>query len=166
MKKISNILITILFIILLINLILLIEVNVFKLDYPNIFGYTYFEVLTGSMKDTLNEQDIIIVKLTTDIDVGDIITFKDNSSYVTHRVVSIDKEKVTTKGDNNNTEDNPINRSDVIGKVVYDLKGMGIILKVITDKITIILLLLVILSISYFDYLRKENRDERKNSKV
>ena len=55
------------------------QLKVLKKPYVDIFGYTLFSVATGSMQPTLNINDIIIVKITDDVKVGDIITFKGTS---------------------------------------------------------------------------------------
>ena len=39
------------------------QTKVLKKDYSNIFGYTAFKVVSGSMADTINIDDIVIVKL-------------------------------------------------------------------------------------------------------
>ena len=42
--------------------------------YPNYFGYTFFEVASGSMKPALQVNDVILVKITNeDLKKGDII---------------------------------------------------------------------------------------------
>ena len=50
------------------------QLKVFDKDYVNFFGYTIFQVITGSMEDTIKINDIVIVKLTDEVEVGDIIT--------------------------------------------------------------------------------------------
>lgn len=123
-----------------INLTLTFSVYVTKDNYTNIFGYTYFEVLTGSMYDDIKEHDIIIIKLNDNYNVGDIITYKTGDIFVTHRIVELDEDTIITKGDANNVEDDPINRNQVVGKVVKVLKDAGIYIKVLTDKLVIVLL--------------------------
>ena len=68
---------------------------------------------------------------------------------------------ITTKGDANNTEDNPITIDKVLGKVTYVIENIGIIRKVITSpavliSITITLILLGIIVI----YKPKEQKVE------
>ena len=94
-------------------------INILHKDYVNIFGYTYFVVASGSMQDTIDVDDIIIVKVSKDIKVNDIVTYKDeDNKMITHRVVEIDKDKIITKGDANNVADSPISKNQIIGKVV------------------------------------------------
>lgn len=155
LKIIKYLFIVLLVIIGFINIISITSIYVFDKDYPNIFGYSYFEVRTGSMRDTIKEQDIVVVKLDDKYEVGDIITYKKNDSYITHRIVNMNDRKIVTKGDANNTEDNPIEAEQVVGKVEWIIPELGIILRVITDKTTIILLFLFIIVISYMASVRE-----------
>ena len=92
--------------------------DILKKDYVNIFGYTYFIVATGSMEDTINIDDLIIVKVTKDIKKNDIITYKnENGLMITHRIIDTDDDKLITKGDANNIADSPIDISQVVGRV-------------------------------------------------
>ena len=91
--------------------------GILKQDYANIFGYTYFQVKTGSMTGSIDVGDIVIVNLTDNYDSGDIITYQTNGSFVTHRLVKDLGSKVITKGDVNNVEDDPVNKDQVVGKV-------------------------------------------------
>lgn len=106
--------------------------------YINIFGYTVMQVVTGSMADTINIKDIIIVKLTNQIDKDDIVTFQEENILITHRVVEIENDIVTTKGDANNSYDTPIKKQDIIGKVVFIIPKVGIWQKVLTTPKVII----------------------------
>ena len=50
------------------------QLKVFNYDYINFCGYTIFQVITGSMEDTIKIKDIVIVKLTDEVEENDIIT--------------------------------------------------------------------------------------------
>ena len=56
-------------------------------DYVNIFGYTYFVVVSGSMSGEIEVNDIVIVDITKKVKVDDIVAFKSDKSIVTHRLV-------------------------------------------------------------------------------
>ncbi len=143
--------------ILAINIISFFSVYILKSEYSNIFGYSYFEVLTGSMRDKIKEHDIVIVKLNSEFTPGDIITYYSDNNFITHRVQSINENIIITKGDANNTNDAPIQKNQVIGKVVKIIPNLGIILKVITDKVTILFSLGIIIIISYITSLQKRS---------
>ena len=98
MKKVlSIILIVLIFILLLFNI-----VSIFEFSF---FGFRIFKVATGSMEPTLSINSIIVVKKTDDLNIGDIITFQDSRGYTTHRIVEMNEDSITTKGDANNVKD-------------------------------------------------------------
>lgn len=72
-----------------------------------LFGYKPVLVLTGSMEPTMKVNGVAIVKQATydEVQEGDIIMFEINDKMITHRIVNKTEEGITTKGDNNNTED-------------------------------------------------------------
>ena len=94
-------------------------------------------VTTGSMEPTIKVGDLIYVKgvAPSDIQVGDIITFKPPSSYIqgtliTHRVteVTYDSNEVyyKTKGDANNAVDPwTVKSGDVVGRQSGIVPGLG-----------------------------------------
>ena len=43
------------------------QISILNKKYSNLFGYTFFEVTTGSMSNTIEINDIVIVKITKDI---------------------------------------------------------------------------------------------------
>lgn len=98
---------------------------------PSVFGYTVQRVTSGSMEPTLKIGDIILSREVSDVStlkVDDIITFKGNKYYdfknVTHRIVEApvkDGEGVyhlTTRGDANDINDNPITGDKVESKFI------------------------------------------------
>ena len=109
-KRISKILFWIILVIVaLYSVFMLLQKLIWKDKTPSLFGYKNFIELTGSMKPTLNEGDIIITKEAKEINKNDIISFKIDNSVVTHRVFEIYKENgkeyYITKGDANSDTD-------------------------------------------------------------
>ena len=143
---------------LLINVVLLFSKFVSKKDYFNLFGYTYFEVLSGSMSDEINIGDIVLVKLNSKYNVGDVVTYKSYSHFITHRIVKIDNDKIITKGDANNTNDDPINQNQIIGKVVKRLKRAGIYIKVFMNfKVIVLIFMMIMVSVYIFSEIEVGN---------
>lgn len=99
--------------------------NVAGDNMPMPFGVGISVVLSGSMDPELSVDDVIIVKKTDDYGVDDMVVFNDHGILVVHRVISIDGDNITTKGDANNTADEPITRDVVKGKVIKVLPGAG-----------------------------------------
>ncbi len=119
-----------------------------------IFGYTPYVVLSGSMEPTIKTGSLCFINRHApykDIKKKDIIAFRlDDKTLVTHRVVKITKEGLTTKGDNNKKKDEKIITADnYVGKNVFWIPKLGYIVKAFqTTKgkiiaVTCIILLLV-----------------------
>lgn len=105
-----------------------------------------YKVQTGSMEDNIHIGDYILIQRKNSYKVGDIITYKKDNYYITHRIVKQDGDKIITKGDANNTTDDAISINDVIGKVLYS----GNYLNYLIDyKYVIISILLGFYLISY-----------------
>ena len=76
-------------------------------------------VISRSMYPVLNRGDLILVKGVTpeEIKVGTVIVFRHGGGMAVHRVVRIQGQTITTKGDANPNEDDPITYDDVVGRV-------------------------------------------------
>ena len=122
------------------------------------FGYRLYTVKTPSMspqEDSLpggfDAGDMIIVKMCEpeEIETNDIITFvpdRAGTSFLTHRVVEVlDHLNSTegiyfvTRGDANNTNDNPISGDMMVGKKVSSIPRMGMCVEFIRDNYIILL---------------------------
>lgn len=168
MKKVISIILNTLLVIAILILIIFaynyIQTKFFHKDYSNIFGYTAFKVVTGSMYDAIDVGDIVIVKIKKEKDEfnkNDIIVFKEENSIITHRIVEIDGKNIITKGDANNTEDAPITREKVLGKVIKIIPNVEIWKKVFTSpQVVISIITTIILFAIAFSY------DGNKNSKI
>ena len=115
---------------------------------PMPFGIGTSVVLTGSMEPALSVNDLVIVRKSDTYQAGDIIIFQDGQSLVIHRIVETDGETLVTKGDANNTEDEPIKISQVKGKYVFAIPGIGAVIRLMkTGIFTIIMIIGIILLI-------------------
>lgn len=121
------------------------QLKIFHKEYINFCGYTIFQVITGSMAETIEIKDIVIVKFTNDVKENDIVTYRSGENFVTHRIIRIDGEQIITKGDANNTEDAPISKSDIIGKVVFIISNVAVWIKVLKTPQVIIAILITII---------------------
>ena len=143
-KKITSIIASIFIII--ISLILvsnLYQKYILKEKMPMFLGYGYGMILSGSMEPSLSINDLIIVKEKDSYNVGDIVVFENGNILTTHRIISQDINKIITKGDANNTEDNPINPSAIKGKLVHSIsnfKQKEMLLKIVLIIIGITLI--------------------------
>lgn len=139
-----------------------IQLNVQNKEYINIFGYSMFSTATGSMSPTIKIGDIVFVKIGEDAKEEDIITYKKDNEFITHRIIKIDGESIIAKGDNNNTEDEAITKEAIIGKVVFTINNVEVWKKVFSEKSVIIpivitvILLVILVSYKEKDELNKE----------
>lgn len=118
-------------------------INIFSMLNLSFFGYRLYKVGSGSMEPYLKVNNYILVKEVKNYKVNDVITYKSDNSYVTHRIVKIKKDKITTKGDANNKEDKPISKDKVIGKVTVRFVILGFILSLFSNPIIWVLILLL-----------------------
>lgn len=115
------------------NIIIIVKGTLHPETPPTVLGVAPMVVLSGSMSGTAEDHievgDLIFTKQ-ADIDqlkVGDVVAFMDGSIVVTHRIVSIsaDRTEFVTKGDANNTEDEPISADQIIGQYSGRIPKVG-----------------------------------------
>lgn len=151
-EKIVNILLNILIfifsIVLIISVYNAVQLKIFKNDYSNFFGYSVFEVQTNSMSDYINSGDWIIVKITDNVKLKDVITFKKDNEFITHRVIEKYSGTYITKGDANESKDEPIDQKQIVGKVVKILPNFGILRRTLFNKAVLLALIVTLFFIS------------------
>ncbi len=126
-----NVLITVL-LIFAVLMCLWVTVQVVGKGYVNLFGYSMFRVVTGSMEPTIPVGSLLICKQTgmETVQVGDIICFRAQESVifgqmVTHRVTGIFSAAdgsllFETRGDANLVADGfMVSQNNFVGKVVW-----------------------------------------------
>ena len=150
-KILSNIVTVILLLILAVIIYGRLSIMFTNNSYPNYFGYTMFEVSSGSMEPALSVNDIVVVKIGNDNLVkDDIITYiNDKNEIITHRIVIVNSDTITVMGDANNTYDTPINRDQVVGKVIKIYPQLGVWQKVITEPKILIVLFITLLAFDF-----------------
>lgn len=149
-----------------------ISVVVFRTTMP------YSVVVSDSMKPVLNEGDVLIIQGAADgqIQVNDIIVFwartwgaYDPGNPVVHRVTSISfsgESYYQTEGDNNPGPDIALTpHSNVIGKVIYVIPYLGILVYLINTMggqvVIWILIIGTIIALVYIT-LKDEGEEEKK----
>lgn len=93
--------------------------------------YPLAAVTSSSMWPALHKGDMVVlqgVDKPSDLKVGDIIGFKqEDGGFAIHRIVKIDGDRITTKGDANREPDPVITFDSVVGRVP---KAVGVQAKV------------------------------------
>jgi signal peptidase len=129
-KIIGLILIIISLLIIVINITMTISANKNKDKLPSFLGYKQVIITGKSMLPSIEAGDVIIAKEEENLKEQDIIIFMDkNNSIVTHRIVEIKEQEeeiiYITQGDANNSTDDPITKSQIQGKMIFQFNGWG-----------------------------------------
>lgn len=159
-------------IILIYNIILIAISSENKMSLINILGYKSYIIKTNSMEPTIEINDVIITKEVKEknLKVHDVITFIKDGEVITHRITKIEYEnnqiKYTTKGDNNNVEDSfKITYEAIEGKHILTIPNLGVVVKVLENKIIFLIILLIILIYMLFRIQNQEKKQIRREKK-
>ncbi|WP_163099384.1 signal peptidase I SipW [Peribacillus alkalitolerans] len=148
----SNILYGVIFTTLLVMVIMVISSRVSGGE-PQLFGYQFKTVLSGSMEPTFKTGSIILVKKPENqksLKVKDVISFRQSDgSIVTHRIIDVIKQgnsvNYQTKGDNNkNADTNLVIPQNIVA--VYSnitIPFIGYFLKYASSSVGTALLLII-----------------------
>lgn len=166
-KKIRILVYIILIPILFYNIILLAQSAIEPSETPNFLGVKSYVIISGSMQPELNIGDIVFVKKEMDLHEGDIISFRQGQSVITHRINKVIDEdgKIVyqTKGDNNNIEDSgTITAETIEGKVIWKLPKLGNVSLFLQNKMIIIFITLLLYMYISISGSREKKRKERK----
>ncbi|MCR1870089.1 signal peptidase I [Longicatena caecimuris] len=151
MKKISNILSTLLLI------VVVILACIFFV--PRLFGIQTMAVLSGSMEPHFHVGSLVFVKDAeiTDFEKDDIVTFKigNGDTVVTHRVTQVTKKGLKTKGDANHSEDGGlVTSANLVGKAFsFSIPVLGYLAVYMSSQTGIILLIGAIILVFVLSYI-------------
>lgn len=112
--------------------ILLAALNFFSAPSSSgLFGYKGYTVVSGSMVPTFNVGDFTIDRVvdTNTLKKGDVISFTNDQTIVTHRIIEITDEGFVTQGDANNIEDQKVVKPEnVIAKYLFAIPKLGFLI--------------------------------------
>lgn len=128
---------------------------------PMPFGVGSAVVLSGSMEPEISVGDLLIVSKQESYEVGDVVVFQDGKLAVTHRIVSISENEIITRGDANNTDDDPITLDDIKGEVVCVIPCVGHLVNMIKTPLGT----LVIIALAVFLLERSFRAEKEKDKK-
>jgi len=134
-------------------LLLLLTLLTCCLLLPKLLHITPFVVESSSMTPTFSIGTLVYSQpiAFNELKVGDVITFKEGSNYLTHRVRQINKKEQTlrTKGDASLNDDLfAVPQRAIVGKIIFSLPYLGY-LSLVAKKLsaTNILSILVLISL-------------------
>ena len=122
---------------------------------PLLARYHPLVVLSGSMEPTYKKGSILYykVELGKNLKEGDVITYTaENNNYISHRIVGIENDEVTTKGDANKVADiKPVSFDNIKGKVArISIPYIGYYIQFVNNHLTVIIIVSVIILVSEF----------------
>ncbi len=136
-------------------------------------NYSLKMVLSGSMSPAIKTGSIVMVKPVSSYNVGNIITFKVGSeksdfekrNILTHRIIGQKEQGFITQGDANNVADtNPIEKEQILGKVLLDIPYTGYVANFARSKFGLVLLILIPAMIIIYEELGKIKKEIKKKN--
>ena len=91
------------------------------LSYELKTPYPMASITSGSMWPNLKQGDMVFIKGVSskdEINVGDIVVYKNPMGFTIHRVIQKNASTIITKGDANNVDDAPVKYEDLVGKTL------------------------------------------------
>lgn len=161
-KKIINIIeYIVISIVILVNVILVYKSVKNPNKTPDLFGKKAFVIVSGSMIPEIDIGDIVIIKNTNSVKIGDTIAFRKNSSIIVHRIVDeieVDgKIMYQTKGDNNVVPDTElVDYENIEGIYSYKIPFIGNILLFLYNNLAILIIVIVIILIIKYYFSNNE----------
>ena len=177
-QKIKKILIIILYLLLIPTILFSVFLMFVELgnsdEVPSFFNMDVYIVVSESMSPKINVNDIILVKkgyTNEQYKEGNIITYiRADGELITHRIDSITKVGLLraniTKGDNNEeVDDFPVMYDQIIGKVVYVMPKLGILVGLLKNKIFFGMCIIFLILIVIYDRYNKNKILQRKKTR-
>jgi len=160
--------------ILIMNITIVVKAYINPNETPDFFGIKPFVVLSGSMETTIMAGDLVVMKETepSTLKIGDIISFKEGQSVVTHRIIETTEKDgepaFITKGDANNTEDKtPITYSQVEGIYLFRIAKLGRMAMFMQTPIGMLTLVgIPLLGFILYDIIRRRISAKKENNMI
>ena len=139
----------------LIFVIFLVIINFLIIFDASLFGHRIYKVSSNSMNPTLKYNDFILIKNKASFKEKDIITFKVEDKYLTARVVEVNDDKIITKGDAIDFNNDAITKDMIVGKMTYKLIVLTFINYFLFKPLFWVVILLAGIIIFYIKYRKK-----------
>ena len=168
-NTVITILLSVVMLILVVLIVICIKTNNKTMEIAGFMGYKPVICISNSMQQEFEVGDIIISKEVSEnsIKTGDIITYREDDTIITHRVCDIVKEnnqiKYITKGDSNNTiDDNLVDYNQIEGMYCYKIPKLGSLILTLKKPQVLVLIALLPICIIAIIYKTIINRKEIK----
>lgn len=124
-------------------------------------GFGIAVVTSGSMEPALSVNEVVFVVKSNKYKQNDIVVYEKDGYAVVHRIVSESTDTVITRGDANNIDDAPIERSIIKGKVAFSIPIIGGLIRFLKSGVGAVLLLVVaFIAIETQFYINKRKNDQ------
>jgi len=133
---------------------------------PMPFGYGAAVVLSGSMEPEFSKGDLIFVKETLEYAENDIVVFQDGNTLVVHRIIEIDEDTITTKGDANNAADEPITKEVIKGEVIGCIPCVGEVVNLIKTPLGTLAVAAAAIALVEIPRRREKQKDDDERQKI
>lgn len=149
MKIIFNIfrglIITYLIVLAFLFVILYVKKNSYHEDYLDVNGYSYYKIDNATLEPDIRKNNIVILKNTEDIEVGDYVTFLegDEKKIVLRKVVDRNEYRLVVDVTNNYENKNyktEINIDDIKAKMVYNNNTFSSIMNILLNPVILVIL--------------------------
>ncbi len=124
-------------------LLTILLINILSSMGSSFLGFRIYRIGSGSMEPTLKVNSFILIKKAKEYKKDDIVTYKKNNEFITHRIIEISGDKVIARGDANNKNDDPINKTDIVGKLIFKFNVINFINYLFNKPLTWILLFII-----------------------
>lgn len=128
---------------------------------PMPFGYGIANVLSGSMEPTFSKGTLLLVKEEKQAEPGQIVVYQSGQELIVHRVIQIQGNLVTTKGDANEAADPVFDASQIKGVVVGWIPFLGSLVSFLKTPVGIILLLVCAVLLMEGSFRKQKVSDDR-----
>lgn len=149
MKIIFNIfrglIITYLIVLAFLFVILYVKKNSYHEDYLEINGYSYYKIDNATLEPDIRKNNIVILKNSEDIEVGDYVTFLegDEKKVVLRKVVERNEYRLVVNVTNNYENKDyktEINIDDVKAKMIYNNNTFSSIMNILLNPVILVIL--------------------------
>ncbi|MBO4562714.1 MAG: signal peptidase I [Clostridia bacterium] len=134
-----------------------------------------FYLVERPVKDHIEVGDLIFSKAVepSELKVGDVISFMENSSVVTHRIIRVVNEggklSFVTKGDANNSEDtgDPVPADKVVGRYASRIPALGDFIYFLQKPLGMVIFIGVpVLAFIIYDMIRRARSSKGRDKKT
>ena len=140
--------------------------RVLRNEMPMPFGFGVSVVLSGSMEPTLSVNDLVVIRSAESYQTDDVVVYQSGGSLTIHRVVRTGNGFVVTRGDANNTEDDPVALDAIKGRMILVIPLVGVAVRFLqTLPGTLIVIALAVFLVN-LSWTKEKEEDDREIERI